>query len=296
LWLVPPRIARGVLKSYSAQLRLQDRIAFSVQPYRHDSPVPTSDEIDVARLSQPRALPNFPRDYHVFDDLLSRLEPYVVEFNGRPVQRTPHADFWFRNGAYEEFDALTLYSMLRYLKPRRMVEVGCGNSSRVTTIALRKNSTEGRPCDCTFVEPYPPAHLQGFSLYGPMLKTTIQKAPLEIFTALDAGDVLFIDTSHVIKTQNDLCDIFHRVLPALRPGVHIHFHDIFSPYDYPERWLLEISFHFNEQYVLEALLCNSHTYDIELPVYALWKEAHPGLRRFWSGETGSPGAFWIVKR
>ena len=296
LWLMPTNLVRGVLKSYATQLRLQDRIRFSVQPYRYDLPLPTSDEIDVAQLSQPRPLPGFPRDYAIFDRLLQQLEPYAAEFRSQPLQFRPGADFWFKNGGYEDLDPLTLYAMLRHLKPRRMIEVGCGMSSRVTSLALRKNASEGKASDCTFVEPMPPPHLRDFPLCGPLRQTVIQKTPLELYTALEAGDVLFIDTSHVLKAQNDLCDIFHRILPALRSGVHVHFHDIFTPYDYPEGWLLEISFHFNEQYVVEALLCNNCGYDVVLPVHALWRTRHPGMEKLWGGESDQPAAFWMVKR
>jgi hypothetical protein len=295
LRLVPVPVARGLLKSYSYQPRLQDRIRFYIQPYRYDLAAPTADEIDVTRLTQARALPNFPRDYAVFDDLLQRLAPYEAELRNCPQDAAPDAEFWFRNGAYEETDARTLYTMLRHLKPKRMIEVGCGMSSRVTTLAARKNATEGRPMSVTFVEPFPLPHLLEFPLAGPLVPKLIQDAPMELFTDLERGDVLFIDTSHVLKTQNDLCHIFHQILPALKPGVFIHFHDIFSPYDYPAKWLLDMAFHFNEQYVLEALLCNSNAFEIVLPVHALWETHHPALMAFCPADGGRPGAFWIVK-
>lgn len=293
--LFPSAGVRYVLKSYFYQPQLQDRIQYHVQPYRFDSPIPHKYELEVEKLKLKRPLPGFPADLSCFRGLLQKFGPYAAEISSFPVEKDAKSEFWFHNGAYEDFDAVTLYSMLRHLKPKKMIEVGCGFSSRMTTLAARKNRSEGFPMDCQFIEPFPPPYLLDFELSGPLLKNKVQAAALADFAALQSGDVLFIDTSHVLKTQNDLCHILTGILPSLASGVYVHFHDIFTPYEYPEEWLLKINFFFNEQYALEAILCNSSAYEIILPVYALSRDHPEWLKPLLPAGERRPAAFWLRK-
>ncbi|HEV7402213.1 MAG TPA: class I SAM-dependent methyltransferase, partial [Chthoniobacteraceae bacterium] len=216
-----------LLKSLAAQPKLQDRLKFHVMPYRYDSPIPRADELDLAKLRQPRLLPGVRFDEERIQRRLDDLQPYAEEFGSRPLERLPDAEFWFRNHSYEDLDAITLYSMIRHVKPRRIIEVGCGHSSRVISIAARRNATDGSPAECSFIEPYPSELLKSFALAGPLIEKRIEHVPLSFFQELQAGDVLFIDTSHVVKAQNDCCYELLTLLPSLPAGVYVHVHDIF---------------------------------------------------------------------
>src|SRR5262249_41154954 len=114
--------------------------------------------------------------------------------------------------------------------------------------------------------------------------------------ALQAGDVLFVDTSHVVKLQSDVVYQLSTVLPRLNPGVWIHFHDIFTPYDYPIEWVTSHLFADNEQYALEALLNGGNRYAVELPLYVLWKEHFDCMRRFFPRGRQRAQGFWIRKQ
>jgi hypothetical protein len=105
------------------------------------------------------------------------------------------------------------------------------------------------------VEPHPtPKLAELFGDLGEFREQKVQDVPLELFAQLQAGDFLFIDSSHVAKTGSDLNHILFEVLPAIRPGVFLHFHDIFLLYEYPAEWILERNWAWNEQYILLALL------------------------------------------
>jgi hypothetical protein len=190
---------------------------------------------------------------------------------------------------------MTYYCLIRHLKPKRVIEVGCGFSSRVATLACRKNREEGHSTECLFIEPYPAEWLKVFKLSGTLLVKKIEEVPLATFQNLEAGDMLFIDTTHIIKAQSDCCYELLEVIPSLRPGVWIHVHDIFTPYDYPEEWLLDQLRSFNEQYAFECLLSNSEGLEVMLPLYLLWKDHRAALDELMSKSAARPAAFWVRK-
>ncbi len=295
---VPASWMRAWLKSCWYQPDLQDRLRFHVQPYRYDSAIPTRFDLDLERLKKPRHLHGLKFAPEAFRPLLDELFPYAAEIQAFPLEENREREFWFRNGSYEDFDAVLLYCMVRHLRPRRIIEAGCGFSSRLISLAARKNREEGHPVECTFIEPYPTDRVLRDKLAGPIVEKKIEDVPLEVFQKLQPGDFFCIDTSHVVKAQNDCCYEYLEIVPVLRPGVILHIHDIFTPYDYPEDWLLQKFFAYNEQYLLECLLVNSRDFEVMLPVFYLWKEHWPVLARFFPGrpETMRPGAFWMKKK
>ncbi len=296
LGLLPSPLVRYVLKSYYYNPSLRNRIRYHIEPLQYWSAVPDVSELDMQQLNRSRALPGVLPDLAVFDDLIDKLKPYAAQLPAFPKEPDNSAPFSFHNGGYEDLDAVTLYAMVRHLKPRRMIEVGCGYSSRMTTMACVKNAAEGVKTECLFVEPFPAPHLLNFQLSGPLLAKKIQDVPLDHFTKLESGDILFIDTTHVLKAQSDVCYIFFSLLPALAKGVYIHFHDIFTPFDYPAEWILKHGIYYNEQYVLEAVLCNSSQFETILPVHALWQERRNKLLELFPAAETRPGAYWIRKR
>jgi hypothetical protein len=291
----PSAAVRYVLKSYWYQPELQNRIRFHVQPYRFDSAIPTCLDVDNAKLRQRRTLLGFTLHTERHLQLLGELSPYVKEFQF-PLESSGGDEFWFRNASYEDLDATLLYCMVRHFKPTGIIEVGCGFSSRVISIAARRNAAEGQNAECTFIEPYPTDRIRRETLAGPLVEKPIEDMPLEFFQKLGAGDFLFIDTSHVLKTQSDCCYEYTQILPSLRAGVFVHVHDIFTPYDYPEEWIFQKQFPFNEQYVLEALLSGNPSFEVLLPLYQLWREQPESLKPFFRGKAGRPGAFWMRTR
>lgn len=196
--------------------------------------------------------------------LYARLVKWYNEF---PFSYEPqeHLRYYFNNTLFCYADAYWLYAMTREFTPKRIIEVGSGFSSAVMldTNELFLDNT----IKFTFIEPYPDRLL---SLLRSTDKDTctihkniVQNVPVEIFTELQAGDFLFIDSSHVAKIGSDVLHLLRKVLPALNPGVIIHFHDIFYPFEYPKEWL-ERGVAWNECYFLNAFLQYNTTFAIKL--------------------------------
>ncbi len=227
--------------------------------------------------------------------LLAELARYSGEVAQFPTVAGGRDIAW--SHTYPSFDSAALYTMIRHLKPKRYIEVGCGWSTRVSSAALARNQAEGFPCESLFIEPYPPPHLAEVKLPAPLLPRKIQDVPLATFQQLAAGDLLFIDTSHVLKVQGDVEFELLHILPTLRAGVQVHIHDIFTPYDYPGEWLTAGAERGgnNEQYALECLLSGGDNWRVTLPIYWLWREHRALLDPLYSGATDRPAAFYFVK-
>lgn len=154
------------------------------------------------------------------------------------------------NEQFPPHDAAALHALVRHLQPRRMVEVGCGWSTTVTARAIRDAAL---PTTLTCIEPYPRDFVHDIVEIAELRVEKVEHTPFEIFGQLGAGDVLFIDSSHVAKTGSDVVHQLLEVVPRLAAGVVVHVHDIFLPEDYPRGWVAA-GFNWNEQYVLQALL------------------------------------------
>src|SRR5262249_34545280 len=157
---------------------------------------------------------------------------YKPEYDALPRTRTavPH-QYYLQNGRFEGVDAEVFYSMIRHFKPQRLIEIGSGYSTFLAAQAVLKNEAEtGHRCDLGAIEPYPgPVLRQGFPGLSRLVARGVQEVPLSEFEALGENDIVFIDSSHVLKTGSDVQYEFLEILPRLRPGVLVHVHDIFLP-------------------------------------------------------------------
>jgi hypothetical protein len=183
---------------------------------------------------------------------------------------------------YGGMDAVALYGMIRHLKPARVVELGSGVSTDIIRQAL------GRAHDV-----YDPYSNDRTDLEVKPLSAV--DIPLEAFEELEAGDVLFVDTSHTVKTGSDVNHIVLDVLPVLASGVVVHVHDIFLPYEYPRRWVREKGLYWSEQYLLQAFLIGNHDWEVMLGCAAV-HGAHRDLVDRYVPEGERPGAFWMRRR
>ncbi len=223
----------------------------------------------VARVCRGFATSELPRgedfalDENLIFETLVRLSGHYgkVPF---PETRKDGFRYHFLNPSYSYGDAVVLFSMLLELRPKRVIEVGSGYSS---SAAMDTNDRflDGS-VEFTFIEPFPEYLL---SLLDPadryrksIVRSALQEVPLETFSRLEANDILFIDSSHVSKTASDVNDCLFRILPALRPGVVIHFHDIFYPFEYPPEWIVKERRSWNEAYLLRAFLQYNQRYEV----------------------------------
>ena len=173
-------------------------------------------------------------------------------------------DYHAANEMFSRLDAWMLQAMLRHHRPRRMIEVGCGWSSLMTARVNREEL--GGALDFTCIEPYPPDFLgDGIDGISRLIVSPVEQVPVDTFLSLGPGDFLFIDTSHTVKTGGDVVFLLQEVLPRLSPGVIVHIHDIFLPWDYPQEWVL-VGRAWNEQYAVRSFLSFNSAFEILLSV------------------------------
>jgi hypothetical protein len=202
-------------------------------------------------------------------------------------------EFFLENDLFGGTDALVLYCMIRHLRPNRIVEVGSGFSSRMATLALRQNGRGDLLC----IEPFPDETLtREFSARGNLVEARVQDVPLSVFETLGKNDILFVDSSHVVRIGGDVTHIVLSVLPQLASGVVIHIHDVFLPDEMPRDWIEgELRF-WNEQYLLQAFLAYNKSFEIIFGTHYLNKCYPEAMRAtfpkspWWGG-----GSFWIRK-
>ncbi len=182
-----------------------------------------------------------------------------------PEKQGPKLRFYYENSWFSYSDAIFLYCFLKKFTPKKIIEVGSGFSSAVMLDTI--DSVYSRRPEMTFVEPYPD-RLNSLLTEKDrqqikLIDKKIQEVPSDIFLALEAGDLLFIDSSHVVKCGSDLQLLMFEILPRLQPGVFVHFHDVFYPFDYPSDWLNEGRY-WNENYFLRAFLSYNSEWRIVL--------------------------------
>ncbi len=287
---LPLKAAHLVLSRLTYWHRLTDMLGFHLRHIHYYEPLPDFGQIDRAKLLERRLSPAIDWRFDEMIALTSELSTYRPEIAALELD------------GFGELDAAVYYSLLRKLGPRRVIEIGSGHSTRVAYHALERNAREGRPGEMTCIEPFPSAILTKGGLPIELVRENVENVDLGVFRSLRAGDVLFIDSTHTVKYNSDVCREVLEIMPILASGVYVHFHDIFFPYDYPPEWLLERRTAWNEQYMIEAFMAYNSGFEV---VYAnhLMSVDHPEIAaQLWPEVTSWPrpnhrcGSFWIRKR
>ena len=267
--VVTPSGQRVDLATYLQALNQElERFRTWVEPGHFYSPIPSLARIqqreDLIFAPAPSELIGLDLNPEGQVMLVNALKAYYSEHPYAEAPR-PGVRYFYPNEMFSMGDALALYCMLRHFKPKRVIEVGSGFSSAV--ILDTNELFFDDQIVCTFIEPYPdrllgllrPDEPADVTLY----QQEVQDVPLEIYGELEENDVLFIDSSHVSKIDSDVNHLIFNVLPLLRPGTLIHFHDIFHPFEYPKAWIYE-GRAWNEGYLLRAFLTNNPHYRVRL--------------------------------
>jgi len=183
-----------------------------------------------------------------------------IPFTTRKIDKNR---YYYNNKYFSYGDVITLYSMIRLYKPKRIVEVGSGFSSAamLDIDELFCNSQ----IQFDFIEPNP-SRLQSLIFKKDLeriniIEKRVQEVSLETFNLLSENDILFIDSSHVAKTDSDVLHVCFNILPSLKEGVIIHFHDILWPFEYPKIWYDQGRL-WNEAYILRAFLQYNNAFEI----------------------------------
>ncbi len=209
--------------------------------------------------------------------------------------RASELDFRLDNGSFGEGDADFLYQILRWLKPAKIVEVGSGHSTKVARLALECNRAEtGVAAVHVCIEPYEQPWLEKLGGVS-VVRSRVEHCSIDWANELAPGDLLFIDSSHMIRPQGDVLEEYLSILPRLRAGVYVHVHDVFTPRDYPRAWVVDDVKFWNEQYLLEALLTDTDRYEVVAALNHLKHEHYDALARVCPYlEAGSePGSFYL---
>ena len=228
--------------------------------------------------------------------LLASLGPYVASID-YPVDEPPGAaGYYYMNGMFPVLDAEFLFAALCLFKPKRVVEVGSGFSSLVVADVNRRML--GGAMDVTCIDPFPRDFLAaGVEGITRLIASRMEEIDLTVFEALEAGDVLFIDSSHVSKVGSDVNFLFFEVLPRIKPGVYVHLHDIFLPDEYPKAWVLDEGRAWNEQYLLHAFLMSNREWRVVWMAHYLLSRHREAVTSMFPRcpELGAGGSFWMQR-
>src|SRR5580704_5350980 len=244
--------------------RMFQRIGITVSPNHYYWPVPDFRELESRKWpaeQEPLGLDL------AFDRQLDFLETVVPKYRGE--WQSDSAPFFsvgynYGNGFFETVDAEIAYSLVRHYKPRRIVEVGGGYSSRVMAAALDLNlKLDGVRGELITIDPFPdrfPKNALSDRVH--LIPQTIQHVDLDVFLSLQSGDFLFLDSSHVVGIGSDVVREYLEIVPRVASGVLIHAHDIFIPSDYPREAVLHNLAFWSEQYLLQALLMSNPQFEV----------------------------------
>ena len=302
---IPSRIARlAIHKTFP----LFQRLGVHVVPNHFYEPVPDTSTLSEAVWAKPSELVGI--DLNVFKQLeLLRVFSNTYRSEYEQFRKTASAastDFYLANTAFGPVDAEILYCIIRHFKPQRIFEIGSGYSTLLAADAVLVNKKAGFACELVAFEPYPNETLvRGFPGLNALRRVRVQDVPVSEFQRLQANDILFIDSSHVLKTGSDVQFEFLEILPRLNPGVLVHFHDIFLPAEYPKDWVVRQRRFWTEQYILQSFLAFNAAFEtiwaasfmhLRHPseLAAAFSSYHPAAPT--SAPPPWPGSFWIRRK
>ena len=282
-----------------------DRLSFcrkmllraGVFPIRDHYYEPLFDERHLRRpLSEERSLPGIDWNKEGQLELLNSFA-FTEELKALADEGNGKRSYSFENEAFKSGDAEYWYNMIRLKRPSRIIEIGSGSSTLMAQVAIEKNRGDVPDYECAHIciEPYEQPWLEEMDVT--VLRKKVEEVDKAIFRRLGKDDILFIDSSHVIRPQGDILFEYLELLPQLNPGVIVHIHDIFSPRDYLAEWIKEKVRFWNEQYLLEALLTSNPNWRI---IGALNYLQHNHYRKLESKcpfltKDREPGSFYIQK-
>lgn len=254
-------------------------------------------ELEIWKYTDQDGIPGIDLKTQEQINLLNSFNEYYAEL---PFTRgkQPNLRYQFDNEYYSSSDGIVLYSMIRHFKPKRIIEIGSGFSS-----ANMLDTNElffDNKIEITFIEPFPeerliPIMTEMDKKQTTIIKSDVQLIPLEVFKNLQTGDILFVDSTHAVKTGSDVNYILFEILPALQSGVLIHFHDIYYPFEYPKDWVFR-GFGWNEAYFLKAFLMNNNKFEIIFFTDYLHSHHQESFNEMPLAVKGSGSSLWIEKK
>jgi Methyltransferase domain len=275
---------------YARYFRLWQARGIHVTPVHFYSPIPDTSKLGADVWERETALAGIDLAESRQLNLLTGFRGFLDEYNAFPFEPAEPGGFYLNNPMFSGTDALVLYCMIRQFRPSSIVEVGAGFSTRVLVEAARRNG----PTRIVSVDPHPAEALKERALPITLIERPVQELPFSVFESLERDDVLFIDSSHVVRIDGDVPYLFLEVLPRLKPGVIVHVHDIFLPRQLPREWVIDGMRFWCEQYLLQAFLAFNREFEVLLSNSFLGLRHEPVMRDvfprspWWGG-----GSFWM---
>lgn len=271
---------------------------FDVLTRNYYSPIPDLSEIPEAVWARRSPLHGIHLDAErSFAFAEQHLSTWVAEWSPPLDGHFDKPRFFIRNRTFQDVDADLLYAMVRHTKPRRIVELGSGFSTLVMAEAVVANAREGTIGSLVSYDPHPRPNVDGFTIPGLSGQYALraQDVPSGVFAALGPGDILFVDTTHTVKLDGDVNRVVLDILPTLHPGVFVHFHDVWLPWEYHRHLLVALGCYWAEQYLLQAFLAENRGYEVVLPLQAMIRHDAQRMTRLVPRYEPEhyPSGFWI---
>jgi len=255
-------LARGAFRDEPTAIRFfksAEGMGFHLLPNHFYSPVPTVSELP-ASIWKTRMDLEWIGAVDAQLALVARCLRWAQELIATAkLPAAADGRYRFSETSFPPLDAVVYYGVLREFKPTRVLEIGSGASTQIAAQAAL--SGDAMQVEC--IDPFPNALVRrGLKGLTRLIDKRVQDVPFEKFDSLRENDILFIDSSHVSKIGSDVNYLVLRVLPRLSPGVLVHFHDIFLPYEYPRPWIQDLRYFWNEQYLVQAFLAFNDQFQV----------------------------------
>lgn len=268
---------------------------FTIYPQYYMSPFPHRDEIPATHWKTGYSVDGLDMNMQGQIEMLEQIFPKYRDGFAMLSGAIPELPGWNPNNSYFSVpDAKALYCFLRHFRPQKVIEVGSGYSTFIMSLGSQHNQSEGFPTVITTVDPEPRADIWLLGENVHIVQQPIQAMDKNEFLSLQANDILFIDSSHVVKLGGDVLREILEILPILQPGVIVHFHDIFLPDEYPRSWVVEEKRFWTEQYLLHAFLIFNSDYEILWASHFMHQMATIKVEACLGSSGGA--SFWIRRR
>ena len=275
---LPLRHAHRFLYLLYTHPEIGDSWGYSIRPITYYEPIPDYRDLKPDKIWIRRLTDTVNWDLSQQATLLYDLHRFSLE-----IQKLHSSGkFDFHNSFYPRLDAAIYYCITRYLMPAKVIEVGSGYSTQILYQASLMNCAEGKSTEIICVEPYPEARLTEIGLQFTLIQEKLENLDPDFFEQLAPGDILFIDSTHTIKYNSDVCRLILEILPRLQPGVWIHFHDLWFPYDYPYEWIFDERRSWGEQYFLEAFLSYNVHFKVRFCNNLMAVDFPDAMKNLWS--------------
>ena len=287
---------------YEPYFRVWEKKEMHITPVHFYQPIPDTRTLEEGHWANVSELVGLEINDEGQKQILGKFSStYKTEYQNIPISKPADAHgFFIDNGTFESVDAEMLYCMIRHFKPRKIIEIGSGNSTLLSAqSAMTNRIISGTDTKLIAIEPYPGKRLKtGIPGLTRLIERRLEQVDSRLFDDLEENDLLFIDSSHVLKLGSDVQKLYLDILPRLKKGVLIHIHDIYLPAEYPRNIIMKRLRFWTEQYLLQAFLAFNESYTI------LWASSYmhltyPGLleKAFppYCRDSRWPASFWIQK-